>query len=80
MTRPLHQPPKPKPTLATQAAECEEVHFFDDQGKPFSFADLVPISEAERRRLGFPFDVPDEFNEAESQWIRERLSPGRQDV
>ena len=76
MTRTLRQPPAsdPDPQPETlQSGEVEQVVIFDDRGQPFSFADLAPMSEDARRRLGFPFDVPDEFNDADARWIRERL-------
>jgi hypothetical protein len=52
----------------------EEVFFLDGQGGLFSLSDLKPVSEEERKHLGFPFDVPDELNDEESDWIRQQRS------
>jgi hypothetical protein len=51
-----------------------DVLFLDGQGGTLSLADLKPVSEEERKHLGFPFDVPDELNDAESDWIRQQRS------
>ena len=76
MTRPLKQELGPKSserersgTTSPTLQDEDEVVFLDDQGQPFSFARLEPVSEEDRRRLGFPFDVPDEFNDAEAEWM-----------
>jgi hypothetical protein len=71
MTRTLRQ------GTSAQADETDEVLFLDDQGNAFSFADLEPVSEDERRRLGFPFDVPDDLNEDEAAWIRRQRELGK---
>jgi hypothetical protein len=71
MTRTLRQ------KSSTRVDVADEVPILDDQGKNFSFADLEPMSEDERRRLGFPFDVPDEFNEAEANWIHQKRKSGK---
>lgn len=56
------------------ADDGEDVLFFDGQGEMFSLSDLKPVSGEVRKHLGFPFDVPDELNDAESEWILQQRS------